>query len=301
MVSEDDARSPRSLDHCVLPTVSLAIARGRLEALGFTVAADAAHPFGTSNCCVFFKDGSYLEPLARIDPTVARMAQAEGNVFIERDSVFRQTFGDEGFSAVVLGTADAQADHARFVDGGVSAGDPLTFSRPFLDAQGRQATASFRLAFAAPKVANGHFFFTCQRVNMPAAGRGGLEEHGNGVSGITQIIMLAPSPSDYAGFLETFSDGASKGHADGDIELDLDNARLTVTTSERYGLRLGLDRVSPHGRFDLAAIVFQCLDIARLRDHLSDREILFAEIAGSIIVPPAEGQGAVFVFEESTP
>jgi hypothetical protein len=28
------------------------------------VAADARHPFGTENACVFFADGTYLEPLA---------------------------------------------------------------------------------------------------------------------------------------------------------------------------------------------------------------------------------------------
>ncbi|MCA1303910.1 VOC family protein [Nitratireductor aquimarinus] len=308
MVSEDKMRSPRSLDrklnrkldHCVLPTAGLTVARQRLEALGFTVAADAAHPFGTGNCCVFLSDGSYLEPLARMDQKAAFEAEADGNVFIERDSVFRQTYGDEGFSAVVLGTADADADHARFVDAGISAGKPLSFSRPFRDAEGREATASFRLAFAAPENADGHFFFTCQRINMPTAGRGALETHSNGVTGTARIVMLAASPDDYAGFLDAFSDEAHERLGDGEVDLRLGNAVLTVMTPDRYAMRYGLDRVSPHGRFDLAAIVFECLDIARLREQFSIREILFADEAGSIIVPPAAGQGTVFVFEESS-
>ena len=55
---------PRAIDHLVLPTDSLGVARARLSALGFTVAPDAQHPFGTGNCCVYLQDGTYLEPLA---------------------------------------------------------------------------------------------------------------------------------------------------------------------------------------------------------------------------------------------
>ncbi|MFC5583484.1 VOC family protein [Nitratireductor kimnyeongensis] len=301
MVSEDDVHFPRKLDHCVLPTADLAVARDRLEALGFTVAADAAHPFGTANCCVFFADGSYLEPLSRVAPQVAREAEDAGNVFVQRDSGFREKSGDEGFSAVALGTGDADEDHRRFVKAGISAGTPLSFSRPFRDSSGQEATASFRLAFAAPEDADGHFFFTCQRVNLPSAGRGALETHQNGVTGTARIILLATAPADQAGFLEAFSAKTPETVREDQLDLSLGNAVLTVMTPDRYRVDLGLERAASHGRLDLAAIVFQCPDIARLRAQLSMQEVLFAEQFGSIIVPPAAGQGAVFVFEESTP
>eukprot|EP01133_Synstelium_polycarpum_P029511 gene29511-36177_t len=44
-------RTPRPVDHLVLPVVELDTARQRLEALGFTVAPSAQHPFGTENAC----------------------------------------------------------------------------------------------------------------------------------------------------------------------------------------------------------------------------------------------------------
>ncbi|EIM78136.1 hypothetical protein A33O_00040 [Nitratireductor aquibiodomus RA22] len=301
MVSENDVNSSRNLDHCVLPTADLAVARRRLETLSFTVAPDAEHSFGTGNCCVFFKDGSYLEPLSRVDRKAAREAEKAGNVFVKRDGGFREKFGDDGFSAVVLGTGDADADHRRFVEAGISAGEPLSFSRPFRDSSGQEATASFRLAFAAPKDVDGHFFFTCQRLNLPSGGRDALETHPNGVTGTARIIMLATRPDTYAGFLERFS-GASHDPVQGDrFDLPLGNAVLTVMTLERYKADFGLDRAAPHGQLDLAAIVFQCADIAGLRSHLSMQAVLFAEEDGRIIVPPAAGQGAVFVFEESSP
>ncbi len=60
----DPLSLPRAIDHLVLPIVDLDTSRERLGRLGFTVAADARHPFGTENACVFFSDDTYLEPLA---------------------------------------------------------------------------------------------------------------------------------------------------------------------------------------------------------------------------------------------
>ena len=47
---------PRVLDHLVLPVIDIDVARSRYQSLGFTVAPDGRHPFGTENCCVFFED-----------------------------------------------------------------------------------------------------------------------------------------------------------------------------------------------------------------------------------------------------
>lgn len=59
---------PYSVDHLVLPVEVIGVAVKRLVSLGFTVAPEALHPFGTQNACVFFADGTYLEPLAIADP-----------------------------------------------------------------------------------------------------------------------------------------------------------------------------------------------------------------------------------------
>ena len=69
----------------MLPTASLDVARARLTSLGFIVAPTGIHPFGTENCCVFFADGTYLEPLAIGDEQAAAKAIADGNVFVARD------------------------------------------------------------------------------------------------------------------------------------------------------------------------------------------------------------------------
>ena len=68
----------RAIDHLVLPVTTLTLARSRLTSLGFTVAPDARHPFGTGNCCVFFKNRTYLEPITILDRNATDLAAAEG-------------------------------------------------------------------------------------------------------------------------------------------------------------------------------------------------------------------------------
>src|SRR6478735_9325969 len=110
------SRTPRLLDHLVLPVIDLTTARGRYEQLGFTVAADALHPFGTENACVFLADKTYLEPLAVASREDCEAAALVGNVFIARDQAYRFRRGQDGFSAIVLSTNDAAGDHQRFVE-----------------------------------------------------------------------------------------------------------------------------------------------------------------------------------------
>src|SRR5262245_24756250 len=155
------------IDHLVLPTAELDVARARLSALGFTGAPVGVHPFGTTNCCDYLARGTFREPRTIGDPAAAALASRAGNVFVSRDSAYRTHHGQEGFSALVLGTADAAADHERFNRHGISAGEMLEFSRPFVDAAGRSDIAGFRLAFAADRGQQDAFFFTCERVNAP--------------------------------------------------------------------------------------------------------------------------------------
>jgi hypothetical protein len=183
------------LDHLVLPTASLAVARARLTSLGFIVAPTGIHPFGTENCCVFLADGTYLEPLVVGSEQTAASAIAAGNVFVARDRIYRDKCGNEGFSAVVLGTGNADADHARYVEAGLSAGDMLSFSRAFADATGKSDAASFKLAFASGKEATDAFLFACERVNAPKVDRTALQAHANGVTGIVEIVAVSDMPS----------------------------------------------------------------------------------------------------------
>lgn len=273
---------PRTLDHIVLPTADLAIARQRLSALGFTVSPLGIHPFGTANCCVYLGDGTFMEPLAVGDGAVADRAVAEGNVFVARDRAYRDAHGDEGFSAVVFGTEDADVDHAEFVAAGVSAGPRLDFSRPFVDAAGKSDQASFRLAFAAePDTATDAFFFTCERVNAPNVDRTALQTHANGVRRVLAVEATAGSTQAAGALLATIARSSVDG-----ASVPLANARLSIrSTPNSNGIRL-------------EAMVFAVDDLGAAKSLLVRNGIEYDLSGQRLVVPSAPGQGATFIFEE---
>ncbi|MCA0276427.1 MAG: VOC family protein [Proteobacteria bacterium] len=277
---------PRALDHVVLPTANLAVARQRLSSLGFTVAPEGVHPFGTINCCIYLADGTFLEPLAVGDAAAADLAVSASNVFVARDRSFRAAHGNEGFSAVVFASDDADADHRQFVEADLSAGPRLDFSRPFIDAGGRADVASFRLAFTAEPANTGDaFFFACERANAPKVDRSALQVHANGVRRVTAIEAKAANAASAAAFLSTIARSDAEP-ASGGAKVPLANADFIVRAAA------GSDNIQ------LGAIVFAVDDLAGVRAVLAERGIEHDLDGHRLVIPPAPGQGAAFIFEE---
>lgn len=277
----ENAAPRRTLDHLVLPTADLVTARTRLAALGFTVAPEGVHPFGTRNACVYFENGTFMEPLAIGDRAAVKAAADAGNSFILRDRLFREAYGEEGLSAVVLSTRDAEADHAAFVDAGISAGAMVEFSRPSIDAEGRTDVASFRLAFAS-EGSPGAFVFTCERRKVPAIDRSTLERHANTVTRIARIDAVSDDPDTFARFLRMVADA---GEAAG-REVVLED---TV-------LRIAGDSSASGARF--AGVTFGVRELSATAALFNANGIDYETRENTLRVPPAPGQGVDFIFEE---
>ena len=288
--------TPRLIDHLVLPVSTLEVARHRLSALGFVVAADARHPFGTENACVFFADGTYLEPLAIASRESCMAAVAGRNMFIARDQAFRFRVGQDGFSALVLKSADAAADDGQFHGEAVSGGPMLSFSRPVRSAAGVESTASFHLAFAADLRAPDFFFFSCERVN--AAAFPPAPPHLNGVTGLKSVILSEQYPSDFQYLLETvLRQRDVRAHSFG-LDIACANATLSVLTAQGIKAHYGVDS-GRHGRGLYGeGLVFLVSSLEATEKCLVDSAIPFIRQAHRIIVLPEAGQGAFFAFEE---
>lgn len=282
-MSHSSTLSPRRrIDHVVLPVADLETARARHAALGFIVAPVGVHPFGTRNCCVHFADGSFLEPLAVADEHAVEAAIVDGNVFVARDRVYRSRITEEGFTAVVLQTDDAEDDHDRFVDAGISAGTVLNFSRSSADLAGNSAFASFRLAFAAPPAEGASHAFTCQRIGVPAIDRSSLTSHANGVTGIGRVIAAARQPDE----ARRWADGLAEPGIVEIIDPDEAVARFGFELSDRAALQF-------------AAIHLATSSLASAADLLRRSGIGYSETSeGALHVLPAPGQGAHLIFEE---
>jgi hypothetical protein len=288
----------RPLDHLVLPTADLGDARKRLSALGFTVAPNGVHPFGTENACVYFADGTFLEPLAVRDDPLARDEARSGNVFVARDAAYRLRRGEEGFSALVFGTEDAVADDGGFRSEHVSAGAVLDFSRPFIDAAGNTGTASFRLAFAADIMAPDILFFTCQRINAPQVDRGPLQRHANGVEGITRIVLSAREPLAHAEIvLMAANVPAAQQAGEKRVRVQCANAPVEILAGSLLEAEFGLTEIADRG-LHARAIVFGVRDLAAVKQIFAANGVVSETRNGRLVVAPMAGQGAAFVFEE---
>jgi hypothetical protein len=289
----------RPLDHVVLPVIRLSTARARLTALGFTVAPDGTHPFGTANCCVYLSDGTFLEPLAVADEKAAAGSIEAGNVFAARDADHRRAHGENGFSALVFGSDDADRDYRLFGKAGISAGPILEFSRQFVDAGGREDIASFRLAFAADKDAPDVFFFSCQRLNAPAVDRSALQQHANGALGLSHVLLSAADPMAHAGLVAELTGSEARTASEGSLEASAGRSRIVVSMpaalEEVFGIH-GAAGAALHA----AGLVFTATDLIRLHALLHASSVEFHRHDGRVIVLPAPGQGAAFVFEEAT-
>ncbi|TCM57373.1 glyoxalase-like protein [Rhizobium sp. PP-F2F-G48] len=288
----------RHLDHLVLPVIDLTTARTRLSSLGFTVAGDAPHPFGTENACVFLADKTYLEPLAVAQREDCEAAALQGNAFVARDQAYRFRRGQDGFSALVFSTDDAVADHARFQTNGLSGGDILEFSRPMKRPDGGEAIGQFRLAFASDLRAPDLFCFTCQRVQPLPADRSALETHGNGVTGIRKVILSEPNPTDFQYFLQQVVDEReTEAHSFG-MDIQAENAQISVLNDAGMRAFLGVEKASVERGLRARALVFTVADIAATQAILAANHIDHVKRGDSLLVPPAPGQGAIFVFGE---
>jgi hypothetical protein len=278
----------RAIDHLVLPVDSLRTSRERLAALGFTVAQQADHPFGTSNACVFLSDGTYLEPLAIRDGLLVEASVQAGNVFTGRDARFRSA-RPEGLSAIVLSSDDAPSDHKAFLRAGISAGDLLGFSRQALTAEGTSVTASFQLAFVDLE-SDVFFLFSCQRINPLPADRSLLERHENGVAGLREVVLNGASPADLVARMEMVTHAAAERDAEETV-LPLSNARIRLVAGAETAS--GTDRA-----VEAVAVVFQVADLTVTELLLADNHLPYVRTPHRITVASAPGQGVSFVFEE---
>ncbi len=292
-------RTQRPVDHLVLPTADLDVARARLEQLGFVVAPVGKHPFGTENVCVFFSDDSFLEFLAIGQRETCEVEARNGNVFVARDQAYRFRNGNEGFSALVMGTDDAIGDHKAFINAGISAGDILNFSRPFVLPDGKEDLAGFRLAFASDLRAPDAFFFTIERTKAPKVDRTVLQRHDNGAVALREVVLSEVNPTDFQYPLqEIINQRDVNAHSFG---MDIHAANATVTVLTPQGLRsfFGIEASETERGLRLQAFVLAVRDLAAVETMLTDNNIPYEKRGSRLVVHKAPGQGAAIAFEAS--
>ena len=286
----------RRLDHIVLAVPSLDEARAWFESLGFTVAPDAQHPFGTENACIFLADGTFIEPLAIAQRETCEIEAQNGNAFVARDQAHRFRIGVPSFSGLAFASNDADADRDEMCVAGYGAGETLAFERRFQAPGGEERQVGFRLAFARDLRAPDVSFFTCQPTHAQTPDRSALVAHRNGAIGTARVVCAEPNPTDFQYYLQ---------HLTGDREIDAGSfgmvlkagdAIVEVATREALTLRYGAQRDERRG-LSFEGIVLTVRELARIRRLASDAGIAVDERQGRLIA--RLGAHAFIGFEES--
>jgi len=292
-----ESRDARALDHVVLPFASLDEARGLLSGLGFTVAPDAVHPFGTGNACVFFADETYLEPLAIADPAAYEAAKSAGNIFVARDAGFRSRHGLPSISAIAFRSADALGDRTALAQKRLAEAELVEFSRSFRTPDGEDASVSFRLAFACVESDSHVHFFFCQPLHAKAPDRSALTRHPNGVSGLVRIVLSDCPPDKSRELLATVSDARADKGRHGGLRCELANTTLDVLSDASMVEDYGVEQNGPHG-LSVRGIVLSVADMAATRACLAAGGCSANMIGGRLVVPFG-ADGSFIAFEES--
>lgn len=298
MVFANANRPTRRLDHTVLAMPSLEAARTLFTSLGFIVAPDARHPFGTENACVFFHDGSFIEPLAVGHRETCEGAAREGNVFVARDQAHRFRVGAPSFSGVAFASRDADVDAAEFGESGFGTGEQLAFERRFSTPAGEESVIGFRLSFARDLRAPDVSFFTCQPTQAHKPDRSTLVAHPNGVRGTARLVFGEPNPTDFQYYLQELT-GDREFDADSfGMRLSAGDTVLEVASPQALAMRYGASRGEERG-LSFEGLVLNVGDLANVRSWLEASGLPFEERAPRLIARIAPS--AFIAFEEVAP
>lgn len=285
----------RVIDHLVLPVTTLTLGRSRLSALGFRVAGDAQHPFGTGNCCVYFANRTYLEPIAFVDRAAADKAASEGMFFVRRLKRFTEKRG-EGFAMVALSSSDAEKDQAKFEAAGLSDGALYRFTRQAVLADGDATEIGVALApLESPKTSDAAFF-ACQRIGTDALFAPEMVTHPNGVTGVTGVAAVAENPADFHILLSAATGQRELRSTSFALEADVDGALVAILTPDGFRARYGIAPPTPVLGLTFAAIDLDSADAAKAAAFAGSAVV---DMPDRLVVPPAPGLGAALAYRKS--
>jgi hypothetical protein len=283
----------RGLDHIVHAVRDLDAGADLYRRLGFTVGARNRHPWGTHNHIVQLP-GFFIEVLTMAEPDKLG------------DDGFSKLFGGynrrflesrEGFSLLILESADAAADARAFAAAAIAASDVMRFEREGTRPDGSPMKVAFSLAFARDARAPAHNFAVCQQHYPENFWNPAWQRHPNRVTRVGGAVMVADNPSDHHIFLSAFT---------GERELQSTSAGITVSTprgdvqvmapaafSDHFGV--AAPDVTEGGR--LAALRLVSSDMAATEAALSSGGFAASRRIDRLVVPPDQALGAALVFE----
>lgn len=248
----------KGIDHLVLAGRDLDAMRAVYGGLGFTLTPRAQHPFGTGNTAIQLH-GSYLELLAVTRPEDViepRAGQFSFSAF-NRDYLARH----EGFSMLVLRTADAAADIANWQGAGLQTYEPFNFSRMAAMPDGEELRIGFSLAYTSTPAAPWLGHFACQHYAPQYFAQPQYQAHANTAQAIRDVWISGEGALGLAGHLSLFVGGDGMAEAPGRIVFRTPAGSIVLADAEAFREAFGEPPPHPEDGPHLAGFTIACASL----------------------------------------
>jgi hypothetical protein len=278
----------KGINHLVLAGHDLEAMRSHYAGLGFTVTPRGQHPFGTGNSLIQLH-GSYLELLAVTIPQDVPEHRAGHFSFaaFNRDYLKRH----DGFSMLVLDTADARADIKAWRAAGLQTYEPFDFSRTAKMPDGQEITVGFSLAFVSHPAAPWLGLFACQHFAPEYFEQPRYVQHANGATAVADVWIVGETAPDLDGFMQTVTGAKPVKNDLSATILQTRTGAIVLARPQAFERAFGASAPHPQDGPHLAALTIACEASHQLSNlpRLGDRRVL----------APAKNFGTAIAFVET--
>ena len=277
----------KGIDHLVLAGRDLDAMRDVYGGLGFTLTPRAQHPFGTGNTAIQLH-GSYLELLAITRPQDIVEPQPGQFSFpaFNRDYLARH----EGFSMLVLGTADASAEIVTWRDAGLQTYEPFDFSRMAKLPDGEERRIGFSLAYTSTPAAPWLGHFACQHHAPEYFAQPQYQAHANTAQAIRDVWVCGNGALDLGEHMRVFTGGEGAVEAPGRIVFRTPRGMIVLADAANFSAAFGVAPPHPEDGPHLAGFTVDCTSL----DPFAGKGL--ASVGERLLLPPVRGFGAAIGF-----
>jgi catechol 2,3-dioxygenase-like lactoylglutathione lyase family enzyme len=286
------AAGQRGLDHLVLGVRDLEAAAEFYARMGFQAGARNRHPWGTANRIVQFP-GTFLE-LVSVADADAIPPHSDGR-FSFGAFVLGFLSRREGMAMVVLDSADAEADAARFASTGIGAFSPFFFERQGRKPDGTEVQVAFTLAFARDPGAPNAGFFVCQHHFPENFWNERFQVHQNGATGVSAVVLCSPHPEQHDDFQQTFTGQPASALSGASRSYSLARGRIDVLTTDDAAAAYGSVAITGDEVLFVAYAV-KVPDIESQAHRLAVAGVPYQRIGARLVVPASAAFGVAISF-----
>jgi catechol 2,3-dioxygenase-like lactoylglutathione lyase family enzyme len=284
----------RGIDHVVLSVRDLDAAAAFFRRAGFTLTPKAEQPFGTSTHMALL-DGNFIDLLGTT--AANKIPPHEPGRFSLAAQHQDQLQRREGLSLVAMISDDARRDREGFVAGGLRAAEPVDVSRPVTQPDGAEAIVAFTMVVVAdPRLGDAqHFIY---QIRTPDTfWHATYQDHANGATEVSEIVVVADHPTELAPFYEVLvSPGAV--HRVGDaLHVNTAQGRIVVLPpaelARRFdGIEIDISVTRPY----VAGFQVRSRDLKLVEGCLERGAVPYARHGRAVQIAPMDAFGAAIEF-----